>query len=661
MAVNSATLVDNHTRDATGTHALQIFILLASYLLADWASYAYTFNGLNITPWNLPAGMALYIFLRHDARYVFMIIGARVFSNELIRDLDVPVMASVLGACITSLGHLMTATAIKRWLPLGGAPLQSKALIGLMLGGLSGAMATTLLYVTLLAGFGLVPWEEFATAGFHRWVGDAIGITTLTPFLLANAGRLAAPRTLLASFSIESALQALAIAVGAWLVFSQTGEEMPLLYVVFLPMIWIAARGGLAGATTGVLATQAGMMVVVRLVSDHTNASVTSLQVLMLALAVSSLLLGAVVSDRRTAEARLRDSEGRLQAIVGSAPDAIVTFDGAGMVGSANPAAARLFGWPESAMPGQPIDRLLPALIPDQVVAAGEERTARHRDGGAIPVELTLSQSLAETRPLFVAIVRDITQRKRIEQNLIQRQEELAHLYRVSVMGQMATTLAHEMNQPLAAVVNYTRGARLLLESPKGTMDRVASTLDKAVEQAERASEVIRRVRDFIGKGRSHLGIHPVPHLFDTAIELSRGEATRNGVAVRRSIAADLPPVAVDDVQIEQVILNLMRNGIEAIALGAASLREVRLSAERHGAGHVLIVIEDTGPGIAAEIVARLFKPFTSTKTIGMGLGLSICQTIIEAHQGRLWLERSDAKGTVFHFTLPSAPQELMP
>ncbi len=220
-------------------------------------------------------------------------------------------------------------------------------------------------------------------------------------------------------------------------------------------------------------------------------------------------------------------------------------------------------------------------------------------------------------------------------------------------MGEMASTLAHELNQPLGAITNYTKGCRrLLAHSDSGSVATAVEVLDKVAEQALRAGQIIRRLRDFVARGETERRVEPVARLIEDACALAMVGAREQGVALRLALDRRAGSVLADRVQIQQVLVNLIRNAREAVAQGPR--RELGIAARRLAPDRVEIAVSDTGPGIAEDVAGRLFQPFVTTKPGGMGVGLSICRTITEAHGGRLEVERSASGGATFRLILPA-------
>jgi two-component system sensor kinase FixL len=263
------------------------------------------------------------------------------------------------------------------------------------------------------------------------------------------------------------------------------------------------------------------------------------------------------------------------------------------------------------------------------------------------------------TSRFFTGFVRDLTERQTTEQRLHELQGELVHISRLTALGEMSSALAHELNQPLSAIANYLNGAQRLLQNPsEGTADKVRDALGKAVEQALRCGDIIRRLREFVARGETEKHVESVAKLVEEASALALVGARQLGVRVVFDLNKRVDLVLVDKVQIQQVVLNLIRNAVEAMTGG--DRRELTVSSLPAPGGMVQISITDTGPGLAPEVAEKLFQPFVTTKVNGMGVGLSICRTIIEAHGGQIWAEPNPGGGTAFRLTVPKASAEEM-
>jgi len=376
------------------------------------------------------------------------------------------------------------------------------------------------------------------------------------------------------------------------------------------------------------------------------------------------------ITERKTAENALRESELRLRSILDTVPDAIIVIDADGVVESFSPAAERLFGYTPDEVIGHNVKMLMPSPYRDahdgylaryrrtgerRIIGIGRIVVGRRKDGGTFPMELAVGEFAAPGGNFFTGFVRDLTERQEAERRIEYLQAELLHASRLSVMGQMASTMAHELNQPLTAVTNYLEAGRHLLSLGDVEPRRVADLMERAVVQAQRAGEVIRQLRQFVSKGETERRTHNLNPLVEEALALGLVGARQSGVRVSLELDHDLPPVVVDPVQIQQVVLNLVRNAIEAME--AVERRELTITT-RLIDDTIETSVADTGPGIAPELADRLFQPFVTTKKTGMGLGLSICREIVEAHHGRLTAVGRPSGGTVFRLILPKASQD---
>jgi C4-dicarboxylate-specific signal transduction histidine kinase len=246
----------------------------------------------------------------------------------------------------------------------------------------------------------------------------------------------------------------------------------------------------------------------------------------------------------------------------------------------------------------------------------------------------------------------DITDRMLAEQELQRHQRELAHVMRLTTMGEMASGMAHELNQPLAAIVNYCQAAMHMLNRNRPAAD-IGIVLTRAMEQAHRAGDIIRHLREFVGKGATTQAAIPVNDIIRDVVGLIEWELRNAQVSLELRLAASKPRILADKVQIEQVVFNLLRNSLEAIQDAATDNGHIVVESTLADAQTVRVQVCDNGPGISPNVLERLFEPFRTTKAKAMGIGLTISQSIVEAHGGRLWFDRSAAEGACFGFDLP--------
>ena len=347
----------------------------------------------------------------------------------------------------------------------------------------------------------------------------------------------------------------------------------------------------------------------------------------------------------------------------------MVVIDVHGRIVHFSATAETMFGWSEAEVTGQNIKMLMPQPDRDahdhymrryletgvaHIIGIGRRTMARRSDGTNFPIELSIGDARTPDGRLFTGFMRDLTERQRTESRLGDLQSELSHMSRISAMGSLASALAHEINQPLTAIANYMEGARDLLDKPDAeALAMVREALSEAAAESIRAGQIVRRLRDFIGRGENEKHVGSLRLLVDEASALALTGTRHADIEVEIRLDPTADSVLVDRIQIQQVLVNLIRNAVEAMQRSPQPRIEIRSVAE--GANMVHMIVADNGPGLPTEILAHLFEPFHSSKDQGMGLGLSICRTIIEAHHGRMWAEPSDIGGAAFHFTIMQA------
>ena len=439
------------------------------------------------------------------------------------------------------------------------------------------------------------------------------------------------------------------------------------IFLIFMPAVFVSVA--LGGLRPGLLATALAIAAAPYAAGlPHPSLAVTLGGALFALMGAGLSISGAWFHAIRR---RATDNAKHLQSILDTVPDAMVVIDDKGVIRSFSVAAERLFGWKAAEVLGQNVTVLMPepyrsahdtymgrynATGERRIIGIGRVVVGARKDGSTFPMELAVGETVGAQR-FFTGFVRDLSERQRTEARLQDLHSELVHVSRLLAMGEMASTLAHEINQPLSAIAHLLTGTRRLIERGREEdKPKITEALDKAATQALRAGDIIHRMRDFIGRGDNERTLENLTKVIEEASALALIGAHEHRVAVRYQLDPRANPVFCDRVQIQQVLLNLMRNGIEAMADSEA--RELLIATTVDSAGDALVSVRDTGAGIADDVMSQLFQPFMTTKAEGMGVGLSISRSIIENHGGRIWAEPNRPSGAVFKFTLPLAHEE---
>ncbi|MFZ5746537.1 MAG: PAS domain-containing sensor histidine kinase [Pseudomonadota bacterium] len=445
-------------------------------------------------------------------------------------------------------------------------------------------------------------------------------------------------------------------------------------FIFFVPAVVIAALAGLRHAVfVTVLGAAAGVsadaLTGELLFGDWVAAVVYGVMGVVIATG------GAWLDRARQREAattrELAQREAHLTSILQTVPDAMIVIDEDGLIRDFSDTAERQFGWTAAEVTGRNVSMLMPSPYREahdgyleryyrtgerRIIGVGRVVVGERKDGSTFPMELAVGEmQLAEGR-YFTGFVRDLTERQQTETRLQELQTELVHVSRLTALGEMASALAHELNQPLSAIGNYLSGSKALLKRDPVPQARVVEAVERAASESLRAGEIIRRLRDFVSRGETERSVESLPKLLEEASALALVGAKEHGIRVRFDLSPAIDLVLVDKVQIQQVILNLIRNAVDAMA--ESQRRELTVTVAPEQGAMALVVVADTGPGIRPDITDQLFQPFVTTKRTGMGVGLSICRTIVEAHGGRIWAEANEGGGAVFRFTIPSVGKE---
>ena len=518
-------------------------VYLVAYVALDRVSFSESYAQLGITPWSPSTGLSFVLILLFGRELIPLLFVAPFLADMINRQVVPPWPAEILSVAAIGAGYsaaLLFLTGPKaRFDPR----LPSmRDLAQLILATSVSAAFVAASYVGLMIAAGLLPGKEFVAAALRYWIGDIVGVLAIAPFaLFALSGRRILP------LSLETVLQCAAVLVALTMVFGLAEErEFQLFYVLFLPIVWMAVRNGIEGASAGILITQIGVILGVAFVPDERE-ELVALQSLMLVLTVTGLIAGELVTERR-----------------------------------------------------------------------------------------------------------------RMESQLLMQRESLAGLARLGSLGELAAAVAHEVNQPLMAAGTYARLVADTVSSGSASANEIVEIAKKAVAQVDRAAEVIRRLRALVRLDRSNRAPVPFDRIIKETLDLCRPDLERAGVTPRFAWPPDLPLVMVDILQIEQVLLNLVRNSIEAIRDSGSRRGTVLIEAKRAGGDadreFVEIGVIDSGPGFSRDYIENGILPLSSSKADGLGIGLPLCKTIVEAHGGRLWLD-AGSRGASVRFTLPVAKQ----
>jgi two-component system, LuxR family, sensor kinase FixL len=512
-------------------------VYLVGYVALDWVSFIHPFAPFGITPWNPQTGLSFALVLLFGLRFLPLLFIAPLLADSLVRHIPFSWAVELVTVMIVGTGYALGLTFLVRAGMRFNPALTSMRDLIVLLGvaAVSAALVSSS-YAGVLVLAGILSPSEFAGAAIQYWVGDIIGVAIVSPFALILLTRGLFPRR-----SVETAVQVAAIIVALMLVFLYgESHHFQLFYLLFLPIIWLAVRGGLEAVTGGILLTQIGLIVGLQIIPKG-EIDVTVFQSVMLILTLTGLIAGALVTEHRRTESQLRV-----------------------------------------------------------------------------------------------------------------HQDSLARIARLGSIGELAAAVAHEINQPLMAAGTYTRLVAEALRPATKDEELAIETAGKAVAQVERASEVVRRLRALIRLDQTGRAPNRVDRIVNDVLEICRPDLDRHHISVRSELADGLPPIMVDLLQVEQVLLNLVRNSVEAMSETCKAGGIIKIGVSRVGDDAVAFEVRDTGPGFPTEFAAGEFLPFSSAKLEGLGVGLSLSRSIVESHGGRLEVN-TDRTGAVVRFSLPVA------
>jgi two-component system sensor kinase FixL len=445
-------------------------------------------------------------------------------------------------------------------------------------------------------------------------------------------------------------------------------------FILFMPAVMVGAVLGGVGPALSATVLAIGFYAALlgaRLVGDPQGLiSAAIFIVLGIGMGLAGTWLRRNARRSAVAAADLAAREAHLQSILDTVPDAMIVIDERGIMQSFSATAERQFGWKAEEVVGKNVSMLMPNPYRDahdgylgrymttgerRIIGIGRVVVGERKDGSTFPMELSVGEMLSGQQRYFTGFVRDLTERQATERRLQDVQSELVHVGRLTALGEMASALAHELNQPLTAAANFLKGCLMLADREPLDKPRLKQSISLAADETLRAGKIIRRLREFVSKGEAERRIENLPKILEEAGALAMVGLKDRGVRLRFQVHPGVDLVLADKVQIQQVALNLIRNAVEAME--DMPRRELVVGAAPSGDDMIEVFVSDTGHGISPDVSDQLFQPFMTTKQHGMGVGLSISRTIIEAHGGRIWVEPNPSGGTIFRFTLPAVLQ----
>jgi two-component system sensor kinase FixL len=522
--------------------------LLVVYVGLEWVSFIHEHNGVPVTPWNPGLGVAFALLVLRGAAYGLVLFAGVVIAEIFVLRTGLAWPVVVAMAAIVSASFAGAAAVARRHLRLDAGVRHVRDVVVLLAVGAVAATISTALLSALLLAAGDLKVGDLSQSSLPQLVGDIIGIAVMTPLLL----RLSLRWQEISAKAIiplipEITLHLIVVGGTLWMIVG--GDHAPNDYkyfsLLFLPVVAAALRHGIDGSCLSLAAIQLGLVALLRL-HGYDAAAFTEFQVVMLALTMSGLLVGVVVSEREHAGLAAREAAARIEAM----------------------------------------------------------------------------------------------------------QAEAARAARLNMVSGMASALAHEINQPMTAARALARSVQQILRAPQTDMPRADNNLTTLIAQIDHAGGVVRRMREFLRRGQPHFSTLDVGPMLDDALVLARPNAAAKRTSIELEVDDGLPAIFGDRIQLQQVVLNLVHNAVEAIVESGRQDGRIRIAAHlAMPTPAVEISVADNGPGLAADL--PLFEPLASSKKDGLGLGLSICASIVQAHGGRIWLQSGAAGATEFRFTLP--------
>jgi two-component system sensor kinase FixL len=616
-----------------------------AYAALDALSFVHPLLKLGITPWNPDAGLTLAFLLIRGWRQAPWAAVAALLTEVIVHHAPGSPQTLICASAIISLGYGALAFELARR-GFDQALASRRSVLELSFGAALAALAVASGYAATFVVSGILPVKSAADAIARNWVGDLNGVLTVTPLLLA-VRRFPQMLPALRAHAVLVVSQTAALAVLMWLAFriSPSGD-LPL-YVLFAPAIWITLAWGVIGASAATLAIQISILIGAASLSAE---SLVETQFFLVTLALTAVLLGAVLDERARALARVAVSEAEQRALLAAAPDAVLTTDLAGLITSANFAAERLFAASASDLQGSSLSRWLPNLGLTESIERRRVAGAR-ANGDSFPAEIACVRLDPPARPECLLIVRDMTEHDLAQTQIRERDSALSRAMRFALAGELSSALTHELNQPITALVSYLKAVEIMGEALETRDPRFSDTLHKAVREALRASDVLKRLRGFYRSGDVNVSVIDIRGLIKEVLSSFEDRAARLGIEITTDIDVTRD-VCSDRTQLQMVMHNLVGNALDAVAEAAPGNRHV----------HVMVMtdderlrasVEDSGRGVLLDVREQLFEPFVTSKVDGMGLGLAISRSLMRSQGGELRLDESRTTGARFLVELP--------
>jgi two-component system, LuxR family, sensor kinase FixL len=637
---------------------IAVLIYLSLHLLLSWLMSRNSTIISGITPWHPQAGLTLALLILYGPRLIVWPIFAIALSRWIIADTtqwQLLLPFTVIVATVQTLAaQLFRVRNVNQPIATTNSVLQLIAAGTLM--GVANTIAYWTLQVPTMKALGQND-SNVTTEIVGFLVGQLNGVLTITPLMLWLSYVRKLP-ALTQHRVWELVAQIAATTLALWLVLGwQSTDNLHFYYPLFIVMVWIAFRWGVTGAVLCALTIQILLIVVI----DEPTHRIPyfDVQLLILALVITGMILGAVATDRLSAQRHATMREIEQQTVMTMAPDAIIAIDSHRKIVVANPAALRLFA-DNTNIVGINIDHYLPNI--ELIGTQGRTSMKGRRDNGAnFTTDVTWAKLNTPSTDGFLLICRDESERIANESQLRERDAALARATRFAIVGELASGLTHELNQPITALVSYLRAAQILAAPIVANDPRLEDTLNKASTQAIRAADVLHRLRDFYRGSAARTEVLNIFDITERVVKTHEDQLQQADIECQLDHAENVPELRYDQIQVEMILHNLLNNAIESLCSTTGIVRRVRIKT-RFTTDTMMITIEDSGSGVAEEIASRLFEPFVTTKPDGMGLGLAISRSLLRSQGGDLRLARSELGGACFTIQLPfenSSPTTL--